>query len=85
MIKADVVIAEQRQIIDVPVMTKSEAIRVIFEQFGISTEIKRWVEDEEQEQEEVRNEQVDSEESNHTDDAKRASGDEKGDVLQVNE
>lgn len=84
MIKADVVIAEQRQIIDVPVMTKSEAIRVIFEQFGISTEIKRWIDDE-QEQEEVKDEQVDSEESNHVDDAKRASGDEKGDILQANE
>lgn len=85
MIKADVVIAEQRQIIDVPVMTKSEAIRVIFEQFGISTEIKRWIDDEEQKQEEVKDEQVDSEESNHVDDAERASGNEKGDVLQANE
>jgi hypothetical protein len=84
MIKADVVIAEQRQIIDVPVMTKSEAIRVIFEQFGISTEIKRWIDDE-QEQEEVKDEQVDSEESNHVDDAERASGNQKGDILQTNE
>lgn len=84
MIKADVVIAEKRQIIDVPVLTKSEAIRVIFEQFGISTEIKRWVDDE-QEQEEVKDEQVNSEESNYVDDAKRASGDTKGDILQTNE
>lgn len=82
MIKADVVIAEQRQIIDVPVMTKPEAIRVIFKTYGISTEIKRWIEDEEQE--EVRNEQVNSEESNDVDDAKRASGDSQGDVLQTN-
>lgn len=79
MIKADVVIAEQRQIIDVPVMTKPEAIRVIFKTYGISTEIKRWIEDEEQE--EVKDEQVNSEESNNVDDAKRASGDTKGDVL----
>ncbi|QBX15758.1 hypothetical protein SAMN05216392_0760 [Streptococcus equinus] len=83
MIKADVVIAEQRQIIDVPVMTKSEAIRVIFKTYGISTEIKRWIEDEEQE--EVKDEQVNSEESNDVDDAKRASGNQKGDVLQANE
>ena len=83
MIKADVVIAEQRQIIDVPVMTKPEAIRVIFKTYGISTEIKRWVEDEEQE--EVKDEQVNSEESNDIDDAKRASGDTKGDVLQADE
>ena len=83
MIKADVVIAEQRQIIDVPVMTKSEAIRVIFKTYGISTEIKRWIEDEEQE--EVKDEQVNSEESNDVDDAKRASGDTKGGILQVNE
>lgn len=83
MIKADVVIAEQRQIIDVPVMTKSEAIRVIFNTFGFSTEIKRWIED--KEQEEVKDEQVNSEESNNVDDAKRASGNQKGDVLQTNE
>lgn len=83
MIKADVVIAEQRQIVDVPVMTKSEAIRVIFNTFGFSTEIKRWIED--KEQEEVRNEQVNSEESNDVDDAKRTSGAQEGDILQVNE
>ena len=83
MIKADVVIGEQRQIIDVPVMTKPEAIRVIFKTYGISTEIKRWIEDEEQE--EVKDEQVNSEESNDVDDAKRASGNKKGDVLQANE
>lgn len=83
MIKADVVIAEQRQIIDVPVMTKPEAIRVIFKTYGISTEIKRWIEDEEQE--EVKDEQVNSEESNNVDDAKRASGNQKGAVLQANE
>ena len=83
MIKADVVIGEQRQIIDVPVKTKPEAIRVIFKTYGISTEIKRWIEDEEQE--EVKDEQVNSEESNDVDDAKRASGNKKGDVLQANE
>lgn len=70
MIKADVVIAEQRQIIDVPVMTKSEAIRVIFKTYGISTEIKRWVEDD---QEEVKDEQVDSNESIDNDESAGAS------------
>lgn len=84
MIKADVVIAEQRQIIDVPVMTKSEAIRVIFKTYGISTEIKRWIDDE-QEQEEVKDEQVDSNESIDSDESAGTSGDEKGDVLQANE
>ncbi|QIM45655.1 hypothetical protein GPZ88_00675 [Streptococcus ruminicola] len=79
MIKADVVIAEQRQIIDVPVMTKSEAIRVIFNTYGISTEIKRWIEDE------VEDEQINSKESTDSNKSAGASGNTKGDVLQTNE
>lgn len=78
MIKADVVIAEQRQIIDVPVMTKSEAIRVIFNTYGISTEIKRWIEDE------VEDEQINSKESTDSNKSAGASGSQKGDILQVN-
>ncbi|MCO4505330.1 hypothetical protein Si121_00628 [Streptococcus infantarius subsp. infantarius] len=39
MIKADVTIAEQRQIVDVPVETKSEAIRVLWNTYGIAIEI----------------------------------------------
>lgn len=45
MIKADVTIAEQRQIVDVPVETKSEAIRVLWNTYGLAIDIKRWVED----------------------------------------
>lgn len=81
MIKADVVIAEQRQIIDVPVMTKSEAIRVIFNTYGISTEIKRWIED----TDEVENEQINSKESTDSDEPAGEGGNQKGDILQANE
>lgn len=64
MIKADVAIAEQRQIIDVPVETKSEAIRVLWNTYGPAIDIKRWVEDE---QEEVKDEQTDSNEPDNVD------------------
>lgn len=47
MIKADVVIAEQRQIVEVPVDNKSDAIRVLWNTYGLGIDIKRWVEDEE--------------------------------------
>ncbi|MDU7908502.1 MAG: hypothetical protein E7J46_02295 [Streptococcus lutetiensis] len=60
MIKADIKIAEQRQIVDVPVETKSEAIRVLWNTYGLGIDIKRWVEDD---QEEVKDEQTDSNES----------------------
>lgn len=81
MIKADVKIAEQRQIIEVPVDNKSDAIRVLWDTYGPGIDIKRWVEDD---QEEVEDEQVDSVESNDIDESDRASGDTKGDVLQAN-
>ncbi|QBX24689.1 hypothetical protein [Streptococcus equinus] len=68
MIRADVAIAEQRQIIDVPVETKSEAIRVLWNTYGPAIDIKRWVEDE---QEEVKDDQVDS---NESDDSGEPSG-----------
>lgn len=58
MIKADVVIAEQRQIVEVPVDNKSDAIRVLWNTYGLGIDIKRWVEDEE-----VKDEQTDSNES----------------------
>jgi len=61
MIKADVKIAEQRQIIEVPVDNKSDAIRVLWNTYGPGIDIKRWVDDG---QEEVKDEQVDSNESN---------------------
>jgi hypothetical protein len=82
MIKADVAIAEQRQIIDVPVETKSEAIRVLWNTYGPAIDIKRWVEDE---QEEVQDEQVDSNEPDDSGELDGKGGDEKGDILQVNE
>lgn len=71
MIKADVVIAEQRQIVEVPVDNKSDAIRVLWNTYGPGIDIKRWVEDD---QEEVKDEQVDS---NESDDSGEPSG--KGD------
>lgn len=82
MIKADVVVAEQRQIIEVPVDNKSDAIRVLWNTYGLGIDIKRWVEDDE---EEVKDEQVDSNESDNSDESDGESGDEKGDVLQTNE
>lgn len=69
MIKADVVIAEQRQIVEVPVDNKSDAIRVLWNTYGLGIDIKRWVEDEE-----VKDEQVDS---NESDDSGESDG--KGD------
>ena len=81
MIKADVAIAEQRQIIDVPVETKSEAIRVLWNTYGLAIDIKRWVEDE---QEEVKDEQVDSNEPDDSGEPSGKGGDEKGDILQAN-
>lgn len=82
MIKADVVIAEQRQIIEVPVDDKSDAIRVLWDTYGPGIDIKRWVEDD---QEEVKDEQVDSNESSDSNGSGGTSGDQEGDLLQVNE
>lgn len=82
MIKADVVIAEQRQIIEVPVDDKSDAIRVLWDTYGPGIDIKRWVEDD---QEEVKDEQVDSNESSDSNGSDGTSGDQEGDLLQVNE
>lgn len=80
MIKADVKIAEQRQIIEVPVDNKSDAIRVLWNTYGLGIDIKRWVEDEE-----VKDEQVDSNESSDSNESDGTSGDQQGDILQVNE
>ena len=82
MIKAEIVIAEQRQIIDVPVDNKSDAIRVLWDTYGPGIDIVRWVEDD---QEEVKDEQVDSNESSDFNESVGQSGDTKGDVLQTNE
>ncbi|MGA4766086.1 hypothetical protein [Streptococcus infantarius] len=80
MIKADVVIAEQRQIVDVPVDNKSDAIRVLWDTYGLGIDIKGWVDDEE-----VEDEQIDSTEPDNPDESDGTGGDEKGDVLQINE
>nr|UVY57328.1 MAG: hypothetical protein [Bacteriophage sp.] len=82
MIKADVKIAEQRQIIEVPVDNKSDAIRVLWNTYGPGIDIKRWVEDD---QEEVKDEQVDSNESSDSNESDGTSGDPQGDILQTNE
>ena len=82
MIKADVVIAEQRQIVEVPVDNKSDAIRVLWNTYGLGIDIKRWDEDD---QEEVKDEQVDSNESSDSNESDGTSGDQQGDILQVNE
>lgn len=82
MIKAEIVIAEQRQIIDVPVDNKSDAIRVLWDTYGPGIDIESWVEDD---QEEVKDEQVDSNESSDSNESVGQSGDTKGDVLQTNE
>lgn len=81
MIKADVVIAEQRQIVDVPVETKSEAIRVLWDTYGLAIDIKGWVDDDE----EVKGEQVDSNESDDSNELDGEGGDSQGNVLQANE
>ena len=81
MIKADVKIAEQRQIIEVPVDDKSDAIRVLWNTYGPGIDIKGWVED----QEEVKDEQTDSNESSDSNESDGTSGDPQGDILQTNE
>ena len=82
MIKADVKIAEQRQIIEIPVDDKSDAIRVLWNTYGPGIDIKGWVEDD---QEEVKDEQVDSNESSDSNESDGTSGDPQGDILQTNE
>ena len=80
MIKADVVIAEQRQIVEVPVDNKSDAIRVLWNTYGLGIDIKRWVDDDE----EVKDEQVDSNESSDSNEPVGPSGGTKGNILQIN-
>lgn len=80
MIKADVVIAEQRQIVEVPVDNKSDAIRVLWNTYGLGIDIKGWVDDEE-----VKDEQVDSNESSDSNESDGTSGDPQGDILQTDE
>lgn len=81
MIKADIKIAEQRQIVEVPVDNKSDAIRVLWNTYGLGIDIKRWVEDD---QEEVKDE-TDSIKSIDIDEPAGTSGAQEGDILQTNE
>lgn len=81
MIKADIKIAEQRQIVEVPVDNKSDAIRVLWNTYGLGIDIKRWVEDD---QEEVEDE-TDSIKSIDIDEPAGTIGTQEGDVLQANE
>ena len=86
MIKADIVVAERRFNVDVPVATESEAIRVLWNTYGLGIEIKRWLPTENSNVlEEVQDEQVDSNESNDSNELDGASGDPQGDILQANE
>lgn len=82
MIKADVTIAEQRQNIDVPVMAKSDAIRVLWNTYGIAIEIHNLTEV--KTEEEVEDETI-SDGANNAGEPSGASGDTKGDILQTNE
>lgn len=86
MIKADIVVAERRFNVDVPVATESEAIRVLWNTYGLGIEIKRWLPNENSNVlEEVKDDQVDSNESDDSGKSKGKSGDEKGDILQADE
>lgn len=76
MIKADVKIAEQRQIIEVPVDDKSDAIRVLWNTYGPGIDIKRWIEEE-------KDEQTDSNEPSDSNESDGTSGDPQGDLLQT--
>lgn len=76
MIRAEIELGGQLEVINIEVKTKSEAIEKIWNMFGYMTYIISL--------EEVENE-TDSVESTDTDEYTGASGDEKGDILQTNE
>ena len=82
MIKADVTIAEQRQNIDVPVMAKSDAIRVLWNTYGIAIEIHSLTEV--KTEEEVKDETI-SDGADNSGELDGASGDSQGDILQADE
>lgn len=84
MIKADVTIAEQRQNIDVPVMAKSDAIRVLWKTYGIAIEIHSLTEVKTETEEEVEDEII-SDGADNSNESDGTSGNQKGDILQVNE
>lgn len=82
MIKADVTIAEQRQNIDVPVMAKSDAIRVLWNTYGIAIEIHSLTEV--KTEEEVKDETI-SDGANNAGEPDGASGNAQGGILQTDE
>lgn len=84
MIKADVKIAEQRQIIEVPVDDKSDAIRVLWNTYGIAIEIHSLTEVKTETEEEVEDETI-SDGANNAGELDGKGGDTKGDILQADE
>lgn len=77
MIRAEIELGGQLEVINIDVKTKSEAIEKIWNMFGYMTYIISL--------EEVEDEQVDSNESDDSNELDGASGDSQGDVLQANE
>ena len=76
MIRAELTLGGQLEVINFDVETKSEAIEKVWNTYGYLTTIERLSE--------VENE-TDSVKSIDSDESAGTSGDEKGDVLQVNE
>lgn len=77
MIRAEIELGGQLEVINIEVKTKSEAIEKIWNMFGYMTYIISL--------EEVEDEQVDSNESDDSNELDGTSGDPQGDILQTNE
>lgn len=77
MVRAEIELGGQLEVINIEVKTKSEAIEKIWNMFGYMTYIINL--------EEVEDEQVDSNESDDSNELDGASGNAQGDILQVNE
>lgn len=77
MVRAEIELGGQLEVINIDVKTKSEAIEKIWNMFGYMTYIISL--------EEVEDEQVDSNESDDSNELNGASGSTQGDILQANE
>lgn len=77
MVRAEIELGGQLEVINIEAKTKSEAIEKIWNMFGYMTYIISL--------EEVEDEQVDSNESDDSNELDGASGSTQGDVLQANE
>lgn len=77
MVRAEIELGGQLEVINIEAKTKSEAIEKIWNMFGYMTYIISL--------KEVEDEQVDSNESDDSNELDGASGDSQGDVLQANE